>query len=246
MKGKAVGIVMYDKELFQIMNDMTELGYDGTYFVVPEPCHQLWTIHFIHRGHFFPGCSILFTGATTEMYQSAWEYLDEKLPNFTPLRAHGDFEKAPAKAAKKTFKDIIITHCMFHFAQAIFRNMQKHGLAKQYDENLEFITWLKNLMAVPMLPCDIIPTAFSGLLKENIPMPTPADRLNFSRFKRYVQKQWTGKHGVKPEDLTVFRCEHKTTNGCESFHAKLKGWINRYKPNFWCFMLNFNNLLVSC
>ena len=243
VKGKAVGIVMYDKELFQIMNDMTELGYDGTYFVVPEPCHQLWTIHFIHRGHFFPGCSILFTGATTEMYQSAWEYLDEKLPNFTPLRAHGDFEKAPAKAAKKTFKDIIITHCMFHFAQAIFRNMQKHGLAKQYDENLEFITWLKNLMAVPMLRSDIIPTAFKSLLKENIPMPSPADRLNFLRFKRYVQKQWTGKHGVKPENLSVFRCEHKTTNGCESFHAKLKSWIDRHRPNFWIFMLNFNRVL---
>ena len=100
---------------------------------------------------------------------------------------------------------------------------------------------MKHLMAIPLLPADLIPTAFSNLLSQNIPMPTPADRLNFARFKRYVQRTW--QRGVKPENLTVFESDHTTSNGCETFHAKLKAWIVQHRPNFWVFMLNFNKIL---
>ena len=78
-------------------------------------------------------------------------------------------------------------------------------------------------MSVPMLPADLIPEAFSQLLSENIEMPTTADRLNFSRFKRYVQRYWHRR--IKPENLTCFRMEHRTSNGCECYHAKLKGGL---------------------
>ena len=118
--------------------------------------------------------------------------------------------------------------------------MQKAGLCKQYEENEEFRLWLKHLMAVPMLPCDLIPVALTQLLSENVRMPTPTDRLNFFRYKRYVQKTW--QIGVNPENLSVFRCKHKTTNGCESFHAKLKQWIMRHSPSFWIFVHNINRV----
>ena len=72
-------------------------------------------------------------------------------------------------------------------------------------------------------------------------MPTPADRLNFARFKRYVQRTW--QRGVKPENLTVFESDHTTSNGCETFHAKLKAWIVKHRPNFWEFMLDFFRIL---
>ena len=225
VEDKPIGIILYHKELIKVMASMTELGYDGTFYVVPKPWYQLWTVHFIVQGKFFPGLSVIFDGATTEEYQAAWEYLKKLLApkGFNPLKAKGDFEQASKKGAENTFEDMLISHCLFHYSQAIFRNCQKHGLSKQYTVNEKFRIWLKLLMSVPMLPGDLIPEAFSQLLSENIEMPTTTDRLNFSRFKRYVQRYWQRR--IKPENLTCFGMEHRTSNGCECYHAKLKGGL---------------------
>ena len=236
---KAIGVIFYHEELLKRMEKIKELGYDGTYFVVPEPYHQLWTIHLVSKGHFFPGLSILFTGASTDDYECAWKLLKDLLgDNFKPELAKGDFESAPKTAGEKIFLELLFSHCLFHYSQAEFRNLQKHGLQNEYESNEKFHVWMKLLMAVPLLPRHMITNAFTEKLSENIEMSTPADELKFGQFKRYVQNYWLEKD---PRNLSVFEQEHCTTNGCESYHAKLKKMIVDHNPAFWVFVMNITS-----
>ena len=38
-----VGAIFYNQELFDELGRRTELGFDGTFHVVPDPFYQLWT-----------------------------------------------------------------------------------------------------------------------------------------------------------------------------------------------------------
>ena len=238
---KAVGVIFYHEELLKRMVEIKELGYDGTYFVVPEPYHQLWTIHLVSKGHFFPGLSILFTGASTDDYECAWKLLRDLLgDDFKPTLAKGDFETGPKKAGENIFPELLFLFCLFHYSQAEFRNLQKHGLQNEYENNEKFRVWMKLLMAVPLLPSHMITNAFTELLSENIEMSTPADELKFGQFKRYVQNYWLK---IDPKNLSVYAQDNCTTNGCESYHAKLKKWIVDHNPAFWVFVINLNKVL---
>ena len=222
------------------MGEMNNLGFDGTFFVVPKPCYQLWTVHFIVEGHFFPGASVLFMGKTTEMYDSFWEKMQELLPNFNPVSANADFEIAARKSCENHFPEIGINHCLFHYDDAVHRNSQKLGLSKCYENNPQYKTWLKKIMAIPLLPSNLINQAFNELLSENIQFDNLIDFENFCRFKRYVHNQWHRK--IRPEHLSCHGLDDCTNNGCECYHAKLKSIIKIHSPSFWHFIYNHNRI----
>ena len=46
--GTKCGILFYHDKLFKQLKEWTELGFDGTFFVVPHPFYQLWTGKCIH------------------------------------------------------------------------------------------------------------------------------------------------------------------------------------------------------
>jgi hypothetical protein len=41
--GTNVGLLFYHDKLFKELKEWTELGFDGTFHVVPDPFYQLWT-----------------------------------------------------------------------------------------------------------------------------------------------------------------------------------------------------------
>ena len=149
-------------------------------------------------------------------------------------------ETGPKKAGENIFPELLFSFCLFHYSQAEFRNLQKHGLQNEYENNEKFRVWMKLLMAVPLLPSHMITNAFTELLSENIEMSTPADELKFGQFKRYVQNYWLE---MDPKNLSVFGQENCTTNGCESYHAQLKRWIVHNNPPFWIFVSNLFKVL---
>ena len=160
------------------------------------------------------------------MYTAALKYLKKLLgERFKPARAGGDFEQAPQDAFKNEFPEICMNGCLFHSTCAIFKKSQRLGLAKAYFENPEYYVWLKQIMAVAMLPPKLIKTAFGALLRENIFFPRLADLANFGRLKRYIQKQWVDNKKVPAKMLSVYKLKNATNNGCESFHARIKGGV---------------------
>ena len=112
-----------------------------------------------------------------------------------------------------------------------------------YDEHQEFNTWLKNIMVVPMLPANLINTAFDDLLKQDLEFPNRTDEENFAGFKDYILGQWQNNSNISHETLSVFECQNRIDNGCECYHAKLKSWIKVHRPSFWTFVFNFNRVL---
>ena len=65
---------------------MSQIGFDGTFFVTPEPFYQLYTVHFIINSHYFPVISVLLMGKTTKIYEKGLSPLiDAKKPLFDSI-----------------------------------------------------------------------------------------------------------------------------------------------------------------
>jgi hypothetical protein len=52
------------------MHQIKEINFDGTFFCVPEPFYQLWSILGSYEGRLFPLIGVLMTGRTTELYKT--------------------------------------------------------------------------------------------------------------------------------------------------------------------------------
>jgi hypothetical protein len=74
-----------------------------------------------------------------------------------------DFEKGLWNALRQLFLGIPIKGCVFHWCQAIFRKIQKSGLAVSYNSTGNTYTFLRKLMALPFLSREHKPLAFNKL-----------------------------------------------------------------------------------
>ena len=54
---------------------------------------------------------------TTRAYNTIWEFLKEKFPNFDPKVSMTDFERALQNSIVHCFPGIRICGCHFHYAQ---------------------------------------------------------------------------------------------------------------------------------
>ena len=148
-----IGVLMYDKRLFNILKRKKHLAYDGTFFIVPSPFYQLWNLFFIQGNQYFPAVSVLFTGKHTDMYRSFWRKMkqnDQLGPDFLPDSIGGDMELAAQIATEEEMIGLLLSFCAFHYSQANIHNSQKHGLSNAYKTNNEYHTWLKLILAVNM------------------------------------------------------------------------------------------------
>ena len=131
-------------------------------------------------------------------------------------------------------------NCYF-ISRAVFKNLLKIGLGRHYNRYREFKVWSKRVMAIPLLPAELIPEVFENLLSQNIPFASVEDRAKFRKFQRYLRQQWIDL--TPPDVFSVFGCINATNNGCESYHAELKRRIKVHNPNVWNFILHLNNIL---
>ena len=144
---------------------------------------------------------------------------------------------------KKLFKDLTINGCYAHYTRAVFANIQKKGLSNLYNSKKDptFRRWAKQVMAIVLLPPDLILAAFERLMAEDFPNVSERDRLNIFKFKKYLRKTWID--AFSPEILSVHGLENATNNGAESFHRLLKEKIAKFKPNFWMFVIKLSEIL---
>ena len=52
------------------MPQIKEINFDGTFFVVPEPFYQFWSLLGSYEGRLFPLVGVLMTGRTTQLYKA--------------------------------------------------------------------------------------------------------------------------------------------------------------------------------
>ncbi|KAF6199939.1 hypothetical protein GE061_006237 [Apolygus lucorum] len=156
--------------------------------------------------------------------------------SFTPEADVCDFEEAIHAAVKAVFPQAKITGCRFHLAQSWWRAIQRYGLSAQYKEkNNEVGEWLKLVFGLPLLPPDQIEDSFVEDLMSVCPSyinPKVTD------FCDYLTDNYIFSHAKFPptmwaaDELTSDR----TTNCCQSFHAKFNNMFTSPHPNILLFI----------
>ncbi|XP_046376315.1 uncharacterized protein LOC124149027 [Haliotis rufescens] len=101
-------------------------------------------------------------------------------PNFV----FTDFETAAQNAAKIEFP-CQIKGCMFHFRQAVWKNVQRCGLQVAFQNNPSVNRFIRHAAALPLIRiCDIEDFWLHAL--ESVDMDIPGVR----NFADYVTEQW--------------------------------------------------------
>ena len=214
------------------------IHFDGTFKVVPHIFYQLFTIFIQYKGHAIPALHILMTSKSENLYTAVLSSLHQYIPDFSPLMAICDFEKAPRNSFMKIFPHILLVGCWFHYTKALHDKIKKLGLSKLYLTNKAFKKWVHQLMALPFLTEEEIHPTFVGIHLELLGL-TDLELELVSSFKMYFIKQWIdGSQG-----LSIFYNEVTTNNGAESYHNTLKTYIKTNHPNTWKFMSAMDKIL---
>ena len=118
---------------------------DGTFKVCPSFFYQLYTIHVHKRGTVLPCVYALLPNKKTETYNRLFENIVLLRPNIRPETCMLDYEQAVMTALTLKFPDILLTGCLFHFAQSIYRKIVELGYKTKYNEDAEFRQAIKCL-----------------------------------------------------------------------------------------------------
>lgn len=95
-----------------------------------------------------------------------------------------DFEKSQMIGFEKNFPDTRVTGCLFHLAQSIQRNCQKHGLKQVLETDNVLNFQVKCIRAMAFVPPEDIPNVWRQLA------PTLDRRLR--EIKTYFEKTYIG------------------------------------------------------
>lgn len=138
------------------------------------------------------------------MFYELKSLVTEMKLNFTPKMVMNDFELALVNFVK-TEVSIYIFHkmrylklfilqfsqaervsCYFHFTQAVYRAIQRFGLASTYNNNADIKYLCRKLMTLPLLPEPLIEDTYDELI-ENL---SSAMRNEVNQLLSFFQEQW--------------------------------------------------------
>ena len=95
-------------------------------------------------------------------------------------------------------------------------------------------------MSIPFLPAEQILSTYNQLELEDILLS--ADNMTkLTTLMKYMRRQWI--IGVPNNELSIFDCQHKTNNGAENYHSRLKRDIIVSHPRIWLFIEILNNTI---
>ncbi|XP_048248931.1 uncharacterized protein LOC125378115 [Haliotis rufescens] len=145
-----------------------------------------------------------------------------------PRTIFTDFEKAVQNAVRHVF-DCELKGCLFHYRQAVWRNVQKCGLQSAFANNPDVNLFVRRASALPLLrPEDIEDFWFNALEAANMADPS------ISKLADYVTEQW-----VEGEDRNMWNhfdtLGPRTTNHVEGWHARINKMTTNH-PNIFRFI----------
>ena len=215
-------IIFFSDTMNNFLTRITDIQFDGTFFVVPIQFYQLWTLFVTIDNHTLPVIHCLMTGKEEQLYVAVLEKIRSLVPQFQPRVCMSDWEAAPRNALRQMYQNVKINDCWFHFTQRIWSKTQKLGLVQSFTQNHELSTYIRNLMAIPFLPASLILSTFT-FLESPTTLPV-AEEIKVEKLKKYFKKRCLGY--ISPEELSIFEAHCLTNNGTESYHSKLKGELN--------------------
>ena len=169
--------------------------------VCPDDYYQLFTLHAMMTNAIIPLVYGLLIGKSHDDYNQFFEQLFEQ-DNFQPESIMTDYEGGTIKSVKEMLPSVLhkgmfsatqrkekliktfVIGCLFHFSQAVWRQVQNKGLATIYREDECFRLKVKKLIALAFVAVDDVTTAFDLIAAE---FDDDADDL-----LEYFEKTWIG------------------------------------------------------
>ncbi|XP_055301598.1 uncharacterized protein LOC129568081 isoform X2 [Sitodiplosis mosellana] len=189
---------------------------DATFKVVPRLFYQLLIIYFeTPSKQTVPFIFVLMTRKTEESYRHIFKYIDENVFSLKCKSFMTDFELPMRNALKSVYPNSDHNTCWFHLTQAAKKNMSKLStLSKLIRRNDEARTIYKKLLALPLLPADLIVETFHKL-----------KTLALSKFKQfktylaYFERQWLQREGANK--ISVFLLITRSQAAVEAYNGYL-------------------------
>lgn len=222
---KATGVIIFssDDDL-KTAAKCSLLVADATFEVRAKGTAQLYTVHGLYPTS--SGSSEWVIVALAIMFnrlQSAYEKIFAELkaawkslelqPVFTHI--HIDYELAEMGAAVKIFGISRVRGCLFHFSQAMLKQVKEYGLFRAYKKEAPVRKILRKLLALPLLPKESARIIWDRFLMPKLLQAHPSA----PEFCKYFNKQWMS---IRGELWSFHRLENRTTNSAEGYHSFLK------------------------
>lgn len=218
---------------------------DGTFSYSTKYFHQFFTIHSVDNGNYIPLVFCLLPDKKEETYKCLFEHLVKKCEeinlHFNPKRVTIDFEIALQNAVRSAWPLVEVVGCRFHLSQAWWRKIQHLGLSQEYKtKTSEIGKWLHWAFGLPMLDADEVEDAFVEDLMSIQP-------LGVERFSDYLVDNYIESDSPFPPKLwaSSSTSSERTTNACESFHAKFGRNFTHPHPNIYIFVDAVKNVQVN-
>ena len=221
-----------------VLCDTNTIYVDGTFKSCPKYFLQIFTIHALVNEMYVPLVFFLLPNKETKSYFYSFKYTMDQCTivglTFSPKYIFIDFEKSIHNAAQQVWPAINIKGCRFHLGQSWWKKIQCLGLSTNYKKrNSEESNFLKIFFGLPFLRPNDVYDCFI----EDIMPKLPANE-NIKLFTDYILKTYIASDSTFPPNLWAefSTISNRTTNSCESFHAKLNSLFYTSHPNIYIFI----------
>ena len=139
---------------------------DGTFKVAPRLFEQLYVIHGTFSEVTVPVFFVLMPNRTEETYKKVFAKIVEICGGeFSSNLIITDFEIAAINAyhATNPFSECTLQGCYYHFQQSHYKKIQNLGLAKRYNNELEFACDIRLLSSLAFVPINDVRNVFDSV-----------------------------------------------------------------------------------
>ena len=193
-----VAVIFYSETMMNLLPEITDIQFDGTFYTVPVKFYQLWTIFVVVDRYTLPAIHYLMTSKSQKLYIAILDRIFSNLPNFKPMTVISDWESAPRNSFKEIYPNININGCWFHYTQRIWAKVQKLGLTQSFHENNEITKFVKQLMAIHFLPASLIRPTFLFIQAPDL---SATESMKMNKLVKYFKRRWLLQ--TTPEELYI-------------------------------------------
>ncbi|CAF1126879.1 unnamed protein product, partial [Rotaria magnacalcarata] len=220
-------IIFTTKSNLSILKQYKHWFADGTFKVCLDEFYQLFTLHAMMKNSIIPLVYGLLIGKSTNDYNLFFEKVLEQ-DNFQPDSIMIDFETGTIKSVKEMLPNVLHKGCLFHFGQAVWRQVQNKGMATKYREDESFRLNVKKLIALAFVPVGDVIKAFD-IVAELFDDDDADDLLD------YFEKTWIGerkRRGVGRKDPQfahqLWNVYDRIIAGVPRSNNAVEGWHNAF------------------
>lgn len=223
--------------------DSDALYVDGTFKCSPKFFTQLFTVHGMLNGYYVPLVFALVHSKESSAYAHVFNVIVRECRKFNkvcaPKIVYADFEDAIHIAVREVWPNADVRGCRFHLGQSWWRRMQAIGLAPAYEERndcnerTELGKFLVHLFGLPLLQPNMVEDCFVFDIMTDAPRNDKVTKLMDYMTDNYISP------GAKyPPEMwaCMTSSQARTTNACESFHAKFNSRFYVPHPNIFIFL----------